>query len=271
MAADKRLEGKVALVTGAASGIGAETARVFAKHGASVTVTDVNDALGETVAKEIMDAGGTASYRHLDTSQEAEWEIALSDAVSRYGRLDTLVNAAGMSGRLADGSPAPRVESLPLDNWNKVMSVNATGVFLGTKHAVAPMREAGGGSIINIVSIYGLLGSDSSAIYHASKGAARTFTKAAAVQCAPYKIRVNGVYPGFIATPMTKEVHAHPLYGGARLEATPLAEFGQPLDIALGCLYLASDDSRFVTGSELVIDGGVTATALKTNLLQQEM
>ena len=180
MAADKRLEGKVALVTGAASGIGAETARVFAKHGASVTVTDVNDALGETVAKEIMDAGGTASYRHLDTSQEAEWEIALSDAVSRYGRLDTLVNAAGMSGRLADGSPAPRVESLPLDNWNKVMSVNATGVFLGTKHAVAPMREAGGGSIINIVSIYGLLGSDSSAIYHASKGAARTFTKAAA-------------------------------------------------------------------------------------------
>lgn len=271
MAAEKRLEGRTALVTGGASGIGAETARIFGEHGASVTVTDVNDALGHAVTKEITDAGGIASYAHLDTSHEDEWEKVVPEAVSRYGRLDILVNAAGMSGRLPDGSPAPRVEALSLDNWNKVMSVNATGVFLGTKHAVAPMREAGGGSIINIVSVYSMLGSDSSAIYHSSKGAARAFTKSAAVQCAPYKIRVNGVFPGFIDTPMTKEVHAHPLHGGARLEATPLAEFGQPRDIALGCLYLASDDSRFVTGSELVIDGGVTATALKTSLLQQDM
>lgn len=271
MAGDKRLEGKAALITGGASGIGAETARVFAEHGASVTVTDINDTLGEAVAKEIVDAGGTAAYQHLDSSQEKEWEKVIPEAAARYGRLDILVNAGGISGRLADGSPAPRVEALPLDNWNSVMAVNATGVFLGTKHAVAPMREAGGGSIINVVSIYSMLGSDSSAIYHSSKGAARAFTKAAAVQCAPYKIRVNGVYPGFIDTGMTKEVHAHPLYGGARLEATPLAEFGQPRDIALGCLYLASDDSRFVTGSELVIDGGVTSTALKSSLLQQEM
>ena len=271
MAAERRLEGKAALVTGGASGIGAETARVFAEHGASVTVTDVNDELGRSVVKEITDSGGTAAYDHLDTSREDEWTSVIPEAVSRYGRLDILVNAAGMSGRLADGSPAPRVEALPLDNWNAVMSVNATGVFLGTKHAIGPMREVGGGSIINIVSIYSMLGSDSSAIYHASKGAARTFTKTAAVQCAPYKIRVNGVYPGFIDTGMTKEVHAHPLHGGARLEATPLAEFGQPRDIALGCLYLASDDSRFVTGSELVIDGGVTATALKTSLLQQDI
>ncbi|MBO04241.1 MAG: hypothetical protein CL731_04395 [Chloroflexi bacterium] len=271
MATEKRLEGKVALVTGGASGIGAETARVFGEHGAAVIVTDVNDELGENVAKEISDAGANAAYHHLDTSQEHEWEKVLPDVVSQFGRLDVLVNAAGRSGRMADGTAPPLVQGLPLDNWESVMSVNATGVFLGTKHAVAPMREAGGGSIINIVSIYSILGSDSNASYHASKGAARAFTKAAAVHCAHYKIRVNGVYPGFITTAMTKEVHAHPLYGGARLEATPMAEFGMPRDIALGCLYLASDDSRFVTGSELVIDGGVTATALKTSLLQQDI
>ena len=271
MAADGRLEGKAAFVTGGASGIGAETARVFGEHGALVTVADVNDAQGEAVAQEITDAGGTAAYQHLDTRREAEWEKAIPEAVARYGRLDVLVNAAGISGRMPDGSAPPLIDGLPLENWEKVMSVNATGVFLGTKHAVAPMRDAGGGSIVNIVSIYSLLGSDSNASYHASKGAARSLTKAAAIHCAPYKIRVNGVYPGFINTDMTKEVHAHPLHGGVRLEATPLAEFGQPRDIALGCLYLASDDARFVTGSELVIDGGVTATALKTSLLQQEV
>ncbi len=271
MAADRRLEGKAALVTGGASGIGAETARVFAEHGASVTVTDVDDARGEAVAAEIADGGGTAAYRRLDTSREAEWEAAIPEAVARHGRLDVLVNAAGISGRMPDGSNPPRVDELPLENWERVMSVNATGVFLGTKHAVAPMRQAGGGSIVNIVSIYSFLGSDSNASYHASKGAARSLTRAAAIHCAPYRIRVNGIYPGFIDTGMTKGVHAHPLYGGARLEATPLAEFGQPRDIALGCLYLASDDARFVTGSELVIDGGVTATALKTSLLQQEV
>ena len=266
MASEKRLEGKTAFVTGGASGIGAETARVFGEHGASVTVADVNDAGGEAVAKEIVDAGGMAAYRHLDTSREAEWEKAVAEAVARYGRLDVLVNAAGISGRMPDGSTPPRVDSLPLENWEKVMSVNATGVFLGIKHAAASMREAGGGSIVNIVSIYALLGSDSNAGYHASKGAARSLTKAAAIQLAPCKIRVNGIYPGFIDTDMTREVHAHPLHGGVRLEATPLAEFGRPRDIALGCLYLASDDARFVTGSELVIDGGVTAAALKSSI-----
>lgn len=266
MASDRRLEGKAAFVTGGASGIGAETARVFGEHGASVTVADVDDAGGEAVAKEIVDAGGAAAYRHLDTSAEAEWEKAVAEAVARYGRLDVLVNAAGVSGRMPDGATPPRADSLPLENWETVMSVNATGVFLGVKHAAAPMREAGGGAIVNIVSIYALLGSDSNAAYHASKGAARSLTRAAAIQLAPYGIRVNGIYPGFIDTAMTREVHAHPLHGGVRLEATPLAEFGRPRDIALGCLYLASDDARFVTGSELVIDGGVTATALKTNI-----
>ena len=266
MASERRLEGKAAFVTGGASGIGAETARVFGEHGASVTVADVNDAGGEAVAKEIVDAGGAAAYRHLDTSREAEWEKAVAEAVARHGRLDVLVNAAGVSGRMPDGATPPRADSLPLENWETVMCVNATGVFLGVKHAAAPMREAGGGAIVNIVSIYALLGSDSSAAYHASKGAARSLTKAAAIQLAPYGIRVNGIYPGFITTAMTREVHAHPLHGGVRLEATPLAEFGRPRDIALGCLYLASDDARFVTGSELVIDGGVTATALKSSL-----
>ena len=270
MASEKRLEGKAAFVTGGASGIGAETARVFGEHGASVTVTDIDDAGGEAVAKEIVGAGGMAAYRHLDTSRETEWEKAIAEAVARYGRLDVLVNAAGISGRMPDDPTSPRVDDLTLETWERVMSVNATGVFLGAKHVVAPMRDAGGGSIVNIVSIYGMVGSDSNASYHASKGAVRSLTRAAAIQYAPYKIRVNGVYPGFIDTDMTKEVHAHPLHGGVRLEATPLAEFGQPRDIALGCLYLASDDARFVTGSELVIDGGVTATALKTNLHRED-
>ena len=270
MASEKRLESKVAFVTGGASGIGAETARVFGEHGASVTVTDVNDAGGEAVAQEIVDAGGAAAYRRLDTSREAEWEKAIAEAAARHGHLDILVNAAGISGRMPDDPAAPRVDDLPLETWERVMSVNATGVFLGLKHAVAPMRDAGGGSIVNIVSIYALLGSDSNAGYHASKGAAMSLTRAAAIQLAPCNIRVNGVCPGFIDTGMTKEVHAHSLYGKARLEATPLAEFGSPRDVALGCLYLASDDARFVTGSELIIDGGVTATALKTNLHHED-
>lgn len=271
MTIEKRLDGKVALISGGASGIGAETARIFSKHGALVIVTDVNNTDGEAVVKEITKTGGNASYQTLDSSSEDDWGAAVSLVKSQHGRLDILVNSGGISGRLADGSPAPRVEALPLDNWNKVMAVNATGVFMGTKAVIELMRESGGGSVINIVSIYGMLGSDSSAAYHSSKGAARAFTKAAAVQCAPFKIRVNGVYPGFIDSGMTKEVHAHPLYGRARLDATPLSEFGTPRDIALGCLYLASDDSRFVTGSELVIDGGVTSTALKSSLFQQEV
>jgi NAD(P)-dependent dehydrogenase (short-subunit alcohol dehydrogenase family) len=177
----------------------------------------------------------------------------------RFGRLDIMLNAAGVSGRGADGATSPRVENLDIANWNHVMAVNATGVFLGTKHAIGPMLAAGGGSIINISSIYGIVGSINSASYHASKGAVRTFTKAAAAQYAAQGIRVNSVHPGFVDTPMTQPIHDDPERAGSRLAQTPAGHFGQPIDIAHGCLFLASDESRWMTGAELVIDGGMTA------------
>ena len=259
MTVGKRLEGKVAMITGGASGIGAASARLFAEHGAGVAIADVNDNLGRGVADEIGTAGGSALYRHLDTSSEDEWREAMQAVMERFGRLDIMLNAAGVSGRGPDGATSPPVADLGLDNWNHVMAVNATGVFLGTKHAIEPMLAAGGGSIINISSIYGIVGSINSASYHASKGAVRTFTKAAAAQYATQGIRVNSVHPGFVDTPMTQPIHDDPERAGPRLAQTPTGHFGQPMDIAFGCLFLASDESRWMTGAELVIDGGMTA------------
>ena len=259
MTVGKRLEGKVAMITGGASGIGAASARLFAEHGAGVAIADLNDNLGRQVADEISAAGGAALYRHLDTSSEDEWRETMEAVLERFGRLDIMLNAAGVSGRGPDGATSPPVADLGLDNWNHVMAVNATGVFLGTKHAIGPMLAAGGGSIINISSIYGIVGSINSASYHASKGAVRTFTKAAAAQYAVQGIRVNSVHPGFVDTPMTQPIHDDPERSGPRLAQTPAGRFGQPIDIAHGCLFLASDESRWMTGAELVIDGGMTA------------
>ena len=259
MTVGKRLEGKVAMITGGASGIGAASVRLFAEHGAGVAIADLNDNLGRQVADEISAAGGSALYRHLDTSVEDEWIEVMKAVQERFGRLDIMLNAAGVSGRGADGATSPRVENLDIANWNHVMAVNATGVFLGTKHAIGPMLAAGGGSIINISSIYGIVGSINSASYHASKGAVRTFTKAAAAQYAAQGIRVNSVHPGFVDTPMTQPIHDDPERAGSRLAQTPAGHFGQPIDIAHGCLFLASDESRWMTGAELVIDGGMTA------------
>ncbi|MFQ5829037.1 MAG: SDR family NAD(P)-dependent oxidoreductase [Candidatus Methylomirabilia bacterium] len=259
MTIGKRLEGKVALVTGGASGIGAESAKVFAEHGAAVAVSDVNDTLGRGVVDEIESKGGSGIYLHLDTTDEEQWEKAVRKTLDRFSTLNVLVNAAGISGRLPDGSPTPKVGQTTLDSWNAVMSVNATGIFLGTKHVIEPMRTAGGGSIINISSIYGIVGSAHSAAYHASKGAVRTFSKSAAIQYAGDRIRVNSVHPGFVDTAMTQAVHSDPERAAPRLASTPLGRFGQPQDIAMGCLYLASDESQWVTGSELIIDGGMTA------------
>ena len=259
MTVGKRLEGKVAMITGGASGIGAASARLFAEHGAGVAIADLNDNLGRQVADEVSAAGGSALYRHLDTSVEDEWIEVMKAVQERFGRLDIMLNAAGVSGRGADGATSPRVENLDIANWNHVMAVNATGVFLGTKHAIGPMLAAGGGSIINISSIYGIVGSINSASYHASKGAVRTFTKAAAAQYAAQGIRVNSVHPGFVDTPMTQPIHDDPERAGSRLAQTPAGHFGQPIDIAHGCLFLASDESRWMTGAELVIDGGMTA------------
>ncbi|MBM3490610.1 MAG: glucose 1-dehydrogenase [Alphaproteobacteria bacterium] len=261
----KRLSDKVAIVTGGASGIGAETARAFALHGARVVLADSDASLGKAVAREIETAGGTALFRALDVCQEPQW-IALIDETERhFGRLDVLANIAGISGRdptqniQLTQTAGPRLAEQTLAQWEQVMRVNATGVFLGTKYAIAPLQRARGGSIINISSICGIVGSFGNAAYHASKGAVRIFSKAAAIQYAPDRIRVNSIHPGFVDTPMTRPGHANPDVAKKRLEATPLGRFGTPADIAMGCLYLASDEASWVTGSELVIDGGMTA------------
>ena len=265
MQTGKRLVGKVAIVTGAASGIGAETARTFAQHGAKVLLTDSNAALGKTVAKEISDSGGTATFAVQDVCDEALWATIVAQAEKSYGQLDILCNVAGISGRdpkmtiQTSLTAGPRLDEQTLEQWNRVMEVNATGVFLGTKAAIPAMRRAGGGSIVNISSICGIIGSHANAAYHASKGAVRIFSKAAAIQYASDNIRVNTVHPGFVDTPMTRPGHSNPEVARKRLEATPLGRFGTPADIAAGCLYLASDEASWVTGSELVIDGGMTA------------
>ena len=249
-----RLDGKVALVTGGASGIGAETSRLFAREGAKVAITDLNDDGGRAVATEIGDA---AFYARLDTRNEAEWQTVVEQSVDTYGRLDILVNAAGVPGRRTDGG-STRIDEQELEDWNRVMDVNSTGIFLGMKTVIPEMRKAGGGSIVNISSIYGLVGSSNSAAYHASKGAVRLATKSAALQYAAENIRVNSVHPGIVTTGMNREINEDPVLSVPRLAATPMGRFGQPIDIANGCLFLASDESGWMTGAELVIDGGYT-------------
>ncbi len=260
-----RLIDKVAIVTGGASGIGAETARVFGAHGAAIVVCDVNDAAGEAVVGGIEKNGGTAIYRPLDVTDEKQWDALVTDTEERFGKLDILTNIAGISGRdpkqniQTSLTAGGLLEDQTLAQWNQIMEVNATGTFLGTRTAIPSMRRAGGGSIINISSICGIIGSFANAAYHASKGAVRIFSKSAAVQYAPDQIRVNSIHPGFVDTPMTAPGHANPEVAQKRMDATPLGRFGTPSDIAMGCLYLASDESSWVTGSELVIDGGMTA------------
>ena len=250
----ERLDGKVTLVTGGASGIGAETSRLFAREGAKVAITDLNDDGGRAVAAEIGDA---AFYARLDTRNEAEWQTVVEQSVDTYGRLDILVNAAGVPGRRTDGG-STRIDEQELEDWNRVMDVNSTGIFLGMKTVIPEMRKAGGGSIVNISSIYGLVGSPNSAAYHASKGAVRLATKSAALQYAAENIRVNSVHPGIVTTGMNREINEDPVLSVPRLAATPMGRFGQPIDIANGCLFLASDESGWMTGAELVIDGGYT-------------
>jgi cyclopentanol dehydrogenase len=261
-----RLPGKVAIVTGGASGIGAETARAFAAHGARVVLCDMQDDLGHSVAQEINDAGGGAEYRTLDVRQEDQWIALVGDVEKKYGRIDILANIAGISGRPATVTvqasgvmTGVALHEQTLENWNQIMAVNSTGVFLGTKSVIPAMRRAGGGSIVNISSICGIVGSFANAAYHASKGAVRIFSKSAALQYAKDQIRVNSVHPGFVDTPMARPGLLGNESGKARMDATPLGRFGKPIDIAMGCLYLASDESAWVTGSELVIDGGMIA------------
>ena len=253
-----RLEGKVALISGAARGMGAAEARLFAREGASVVIGDVLEEEGRQVEAQIGEAGGHALFIRLDVTSEADWTTAVAAAVSRFGKLDILVNNAGI-GSAGVNRNRTMVEETTEEDWDRVMGVNAKGVFLGTKAAIPEMRRAGGGSIINISSIYGLVGSGGASAYHASKGAVRLLTKSAAIQYAGEGIRANSVHPGFIETAMTAAMRADPDRNQKLLSATPLGRLGEPDDVANGVLFLASDESSFMTGSELVIDGGWTA------------
>jgi 3(or 17)beta-hydroxysteroid dehydrogenase len=254
-----RVAGKIAIVTGAASGIGFATAELLAGEGGIVVLTDQDAALGSAAAQKIQAEGGRARFLRHDVSSESAWEAVVADTLQEHGQLDVLVNNAGIA------FPNGSVEDQSLEQWRRVMTVNADGVFLGTKHAMIAMRRSGAGSIVNVSSIMGIVGSPGTAAYTASKGAVRTFTKSAALHGAKIGrgIRVNSVHPGYVMTPLLEENLRRRGSVAAETEAvqarTPLGHLGEPRDIAYGILYLASDEARFVTGSELVIDGGYLA------------
>ena len=253
-----RLIDKVALITGGAMGIGEACARLMAKEGASVVISDVNVTLGSSLAEEIACSGHAAQFIEQDVGDELRWREVMNTVVDRFGRLDTVVNNAG----LGIGGD---VEHATLDEWRRLMRVNLDGVFLGTKYGVQTLRRFGGGSIVNLSSIEGLVGDPNLAAYNSSKGGVRLLTKSAALYCAKsgYNIRVNSVHPGYIWTPMVENYLAATgdvESGRKMLNALhPVGHVGEPNDIAYGVVYLASDESKFMTGAELVIDGGYTA------------
>ena len=248
-----RLEGKVALISGGSRGMGAYEAELFVQEGAKVVVGDVREDEGRALAEKISEGGGDAVFVRLDVTSETDWAAAVQEAVTRYGKLDVLVNNAGVSAR---GS----IEETRVEDWDRVMDINAKGVFLGTRTAIPEMRKAGGGSIINISSQLGMVGmGESSPQYQASKGAVRIFTKSTAIQYAAEGIRANSVHPGPVITPMTEARRSDAEVQKMMISRIPLGRYGESADVAYGVLYLASDESSFVTGSELVIDGGWTA------------
>jgi NAD(P)-dependent dehydrogenase (short-subunit alcohol dehydrogenase family) len=256
-----RVSGKIALVTGGASGIGRGCASVLAREGAQVVVTDVQDDLGRDCVATIEAAGGKAVYLRQDVTSEDVWIDVIAQVKDRFGGLDVLVNNAGI------GLSGP-VTEMSLADWRRQQAINVEGVFLGCKHGLPLMRAGGGGSIVNISSVAGLTAAPNLAAYSATKGAVRLFTKSVAMECAALKdgVRVNSVHPGIIETPIWDSISGGMPGGANRIDldavtavATPLGVKGLPEDIALGVLYLASDDSRYVTGTELIIDGGMTA------------
>ncbi len=252
-----RLSGKVAIVTGAALGLGRATAIRMAEEGAAVAILDLHDDIGEALAKELQGRGLNARYWRCDVSREAEIERVFEEVTAAFGRLDVLVNNAGVAGA---NKPTHEISEA---EWDFVQAINVKGVFFGTKHAVPHMRSAGGGSIVNLSSIYGLVGAGDVPPYHASKGAVRLMSKNDALIYAPDKIRVNSIHPGFIWTPMVEGFlsgQGDVQEGRKAADALhPLGHIGEPDDIAWGAVYLASDEAKFVTGAELVIDGGYTA------------
>jgi NAD(P)-dependent dehydrogenase (short-subunit alcohol dehydrogenase family) len=248
-----RLSGKVALVSGGASGMGQSEATIFAREGAKVIVADVLEAEGKQVADKIVSGGGQARFVKLDVTSEAEWDAAVKAAVSAFGKLDVLVNNAGISGTYDP-------DMLSSAAWDKVMSVNAKGVFLGMKSAIPVMKKAGGGAIVNISSISGFVGQDGVHMaYNASKGAVRIMTKTAAVQFAGDGIRVNSVHPGFMPPMRTSKTSADPTWRAKMLGAVPMKREGRVEEVAHAVLFLASDEASYITGTELVVDGGYLA------------
>ena len=251
-----RVKGKSAIVTGAAGGLGRAIATLLASEGAAIAATDVNEPGGREVVAAIKAAGGRAIFIKHDVSSENDWRRVIDKTVAEFGRLDILVNNAGIM-IMRD------IENMTLEEWRRLMSINLDGVFLGTKHAAPAMKKSGGGSIINMSSAAGIVGTaHSTAAYSASKGAVRLFTKSSALEFSNaghgYNIRVNSVHPGVIETPMTDAMKRESL-GDSMGAIMPIGFIGQPVDVAYGVLYLASDESRLVTGAELVIDGGWTA------------
>ncbi len=252
-----RLKNKVAVITGASMGIGQAAAIRFAEEGAMVAVTDLEDAAGAAVVLGIQKTGGQAAFWHLDVSKEADVKRVMSEVAAKWGKIDVLVNNAGIVG------PNKPTDEVTEQEWDGLMAVNVKGVFFCSKHAIPFMRKAGAGSIIDASSIYGIIGAGDAPAYHASKGAVREMAKNDAIMYAKEKIRVNSIHPGFIATPMVENFakasgHAEEVRK-ALIALHPLGHLGEADDIAWGMVYLASDESKFVTGSELVIDGGYTA------------
>ncbi len=247
-----RLENKVAFISGGARGIGGAQAKLFGQEGAKVVIGDVLDEEGRKTEAEINESGAECLFVHLDVTSEENWQQAIAATVARFGGLDVLVNNAGIY-------RTHRVEETTSEEWDLIFDINAKGVFLGTKCAIPEMRKLGGGSIINMSSIAGLVGSQDASAYNASKGAVRLLTKSTAIQYAKEGIRANSIHPGTVETMMTADLLSQGGYRQDRMSKTPLGRLGQPEDIAFGALYLASDESSFVTGSELVIDGGRSA------------
>ena len=246
-----RLENKVAFISGGGRGMGEVMAKLFAQEGASVVIGDVLEDEGKQVEAAINETGGNCLFFRLDVTDESQWQQGVAATVARFGKLDILINNAGIY-------RTNKIENTSAEEWDQVLAINGKGVFLGTKAAIPEMRKAGGGSIINLSSVAGLVGSADSGAYNASKGAVRLLTKSTAIQYAKEGIRANSIHPGTIETPMTADL----LSGEGRrdrINRTPLRRLGRADDVAYGALYLASDEASFVTGSELVIDGGRTA------------
>ncbi len=247
-----RLQNKVAIVTGAASGMGAATARLFAREGARVVVADLLEAEGVAVAKAICDAGGEARFCKLDVTSEADWDAIVADTVSAYGKVDILINNAGVSGSHPD--------LLNTATWDQQMTVNAGSVFLGMRAVIPAMKKAGGGAIVNISSISGFVGQRMVHMgYNAAKGAVRLATKAAAIQFARDGIRVNSVHPGVMPPMRTSMMTADPELRRKMMSAIPMGREGRIEEVANANLFLASDEASYITGIELPVDGGYLA------------